>query len=66
MASRICNRILLISCGLIVVFSTKTFRNLDLGIELLLRCKSMEVESLRLIVRRLKRVVVIMQTYVLF
>ena len=32
-ASRICSRSLSISCAIIVVFSTRIFRNLDLGIE---------------------------------
>ena len=33
-ASKICSRSLLISCAIIVVFSTRIFQNLDLGIEL--------------------------------
>ena len=36
-ASRICNRSLFISCVIIVVFSTRIFRNLDLEIEWVLR-----------------------------
>ena len=46
--------------------STRIFWNLDLGIDFVLRCKVMEVESLRCIVNRLKRVVVVRPTYVLF
>ena len=38
---------------------TKIFRNLDLGIKCFLRCKAMELESLRCIVSRLERVVVV-------
>ena len=49
-----------------MVFSTKIFRNLDLGIEWVLRCKAMELESLRCIVIRLERVVVVRPTYILF
>ena len=49
-----------------MVFSTRIFRNLDLGIEWVLRCKAMELESLRCIVSRLERVVVVKRTYVLF
>ncbi len=37
-ASRICSRSLLILCAIIVVFSTRIFRNLHLGIEWVLRC----------------------------
>ena len=40
--SRICSRSLSISCAIIVVFSTRIFRNLDLGIEWILRCKVMD------------------------
>ena len=65
-ASRICSRSLLISSAIIVVFSTRIFRNLDLGIEWLLICKAMELESLRCIVSRLERVVVIRPTCALF
>ena len=55
--SRICSRSLLISCAIIMVFSTRIFRNLDLGIEWVLRCKAPELESLRCIVNRPERVV---------
>ena len=65
-ASRISSRSLLISCVIIVVFSSRIFRNLDLGIEWALRCKAMEQESLRCIVSRLERVVVVRPTYALF
>ena len=47
-------------------FSNRIFRNLDLGIEWVLRYKVMELESLRCLVRRLERVVVVRPTYVLF
>ena len=46
------------------MFSTRIFQNLDLGIEWVLRCKAMELESLRCIVSHPERVVV--PTYVLF
>ena len=49
-----------------MVFSTRIFRNLDLGIEWVLRCKAMELKSLRCIVSRLERVVVVRPTYALF
>ena len=65
-ASRICSRSLFISCAIIVGFSTRIFRNLDLGIECVLRCKAIELESLRCIVSRLERVVVVRPTYALF
>ena len=65
-ASRIRSRSLFISCTIIVVLSTRTFRNLDLGIEWVLRCKAMELESSRCIVSRLERVVVVRPTYALF
>ena len=42
-----------------VVFSTRIFRNLDSGIEWVLRCKAIELESLRCIVSCLERVVVL-------
>ena len=61
-----CNPSLLISCAIIVMFSTRIFRNLDLGIEWVLRYKVMELESLRCIVRSLERVVVVRLTYLLF
>ena len=64
--SRICSRNLLISCAIIVVFSTRIFRNLDLGIERILRCKAMELESLRCIASRLESVIVVKPTYALF
>ena len=47
------------------MFLTRIFRNLDLGIEWVLRCKAMELESLRFIVSRLERVVVVRPTYAL-
>ena len=62
----ICSRSLLILCAIIVVFSSRIFQNLDLGLEWVLRCKAMELESLRCIVSRLERVVVIRPMYVLF
>ena len=65
-ASRICSHSLFIWCDIIVVFSTKIFWNLDLGIEWVLRYKPMELESFRCIVRRLERVVVVRPTYTLF
>ena len=51
-----------------MVFSTRIFRNLDLdlGIEWILRCKAMELESLRCILSLLERVVVVRPTYALF
>ena len=49
-ASRICSYSLSILCAIIVVFSTKIFWKLDLGIEWFLRCKAMELESFRCIV----------------
>ena len=45
---------ILISCAIIVMFSTRTFRNLDLGMEWVLKCKAMELESLRCTVNRLE------------
>ena len=65
-ASRICSRSLFISCAIIVVFSTRIFQSLDLGKECVSRCKAMELESLRCIVSRLERVVVVRPTYALF
>ena len=53
-ASMIYSRCLLISCAIMVVFSTRIFPNLDLGIERLLRYKAREQESLRCIARRLE------------
>ena len=38
-AYRICSRSLSISCAIIMVFSMKIFRNLNLGIEWFLNCK---------------------------
>ena len=49
-----------------MVFSTGIFLNLDLGIEWVLRCKAMELVSLRCIVSRLERVVAVTPTYALF
>ena len=54
-ASRICRRRLLISCAIIVVFLTRIFQNLNLGKEWTLRCKAIELESWRCIVRRLNK-----------
>ena len=48
-----------------MMFLTRILRNLDLGIEWVLRYKAIELESLRCIVRRLERVVVVRPTYVL-
>ena len=64
--SRICSCELLILYAIIVVFLTRIFRNLDFGQEWLLRSRAIELESLRSIVRRLRRVVVVRATYVLF
>ena len=49
-----------------LVFTTRIFRNLDLGIEWILRCKAMELELLRCIVSCFERVVVVRPIYVLF
>ena len=65
-ASRICSHSLFISCAIMVVFSTRIFQNLDLGIEWVLRCKATDLESLQCIVSRLKKVVVVRSTYALF
>ena len=48
------------------MYSTRIFRNLDLGIEWVLRCKAMELKSLRCIACHLERVVVVRPTYALF
>ena len=48
-SSKICSHSLFILCAIIVVFATRIFRNLDLGIKWVLRCKDMELESLRCI-----------------
>ena len=40
--SRICCHSLFISCAIIVVFSTRIFQNLNLGIKCVLKCKAME------------------------
>ena len=53
-------------CVIIVVFSVRIFQNLDFGIEWVVRCKAMELESLRFIVRHLERVILVRPTYVLF
>ena len=66
MDSRIYSRNLSISYAIIVVFSTNIFRNLDLKIEWVLRCKAMELESSKCIVIRLEWVVVVRRTYTLF
>ena len=55
-ASWICSRSLSISCAIIIVFSTRIFRNL--GIEWFLRWKAIELVSLRCILSRQERVVV--------
>ena len=65
-ASWICSRCLFISCVIILVFSTRTFRSFDLGIEWVLRGKAMELESLRCIVSHLERVVVVRTTFALY
>ena len=65
-ASRICRRSLFISCAIIVVLLTRIFRNLDLGIEWVLRCKATELESLRCIGSCVEIVVVVRPTYALF
>ena len=65
-ASRICYRSLSISYVIIVVFSIRIFRNLDVIKEWTLRCTAMELESLRCIVSRLERVVEVRTTYALF
>ena len=49
-----------------MVFSTRIFWNLDLGIECILRSKAMKLESLTCIVRQFERVVVVRPTYALF
>ena len=49
-----------------MVFLTRIFWNMDLGIEWVLRCKAMELESLRCIVNCLEGVVVVRPTYALF
>ena len=49
-----------------MVFSTRIFRNLDFGIEWVLRFKAMELESLRYVVSRHGKVVLIKPTFVLF
>ena len=64
--SRICSGSLSILCTIIVVFSTRIFRHLGFGIEWFLRCKAIELESLRCIVSRLERFVVVRPTYALF
>ena len=48
-----------------MVFSTRIFGNLDLGIEWFLRCKAIELESLRCIEGRVERVVVVRPIYAL-
>ena len=65
-SSRICSRSLSISCAIIVVFSTRIFQNLNLGIEWVLRCKARELKSSRCTVSHLERVVVIRSTDALF
>ena len=60
-ASRICSRNLFISCAIIEFFEI-WIREYNGS----LRCKAMELESLRCIVSRLERVVVVRLTYVLF
>ena len=57
---------LLISCAITVMFSTRIFRNLDLGLEWVLKCKAMELKFLRCIVSRLQSAVEVKPTYVLF
>ena len=48
------------------MFSIRIFRNLDLVIVWVLRCKAMELESLRCVVSHLEKVVVVRPTYILF
>ena len=62
--SRICSRSLLIWCAIIVVFSTRIYQNLDLGRKRLLRYRTMELKSLRCIVRCLENV--LRPMYILF
>ena len=50
---------ILISYVIVVVFSSRIFRNLDLEIEWVLRCKARELKSLRCIVSHLERVRII-------
>ena len=57
---------LLTSYAIMVVFSTRIFQNLDLGIKWVLRCKAMELQSLRCIVSYLVRVLVVRPTYLLY
>ena len=52
--------------AILVMFSTRIFQNLDLGIKWVLRCKAIELESLKYIVSRQERVVVVRPTYALF
>ena len=54
--SRICSRSLLILCPIIVVFLARNFQNLDLAIELDLRCEAIELELLKDIASRSERV----------
>ena len=53
-ASRILSRSLLISLAIILIFSSSIFLNLNVGIQCVLRCKAMGLESLSLIVSRLQ------------
>ena len=64
-ASRICSCSLFSSYAIIVVFLTRNFQNMDLGIEWVLRCNAIELESLRCIVSHLERAVVVRPTYAL-
>ena len=61
-ACRICSHSYLILCAIIAVLSTRIFQHLDLGIEWVLRCKAMKLESLRCIINLLERVVVVRST----
>ena len=49
-----------------MVFATIIFQNVDLGIERVLRCRAMELESLRCIESRLERVIMVRPKYALF
>ena len=54
--SRICSRSLSILCAIIVVFLARNFQNLDLAIELDLRCEAIDLELLKDIASRSERV----------
>ena len=57
-ASMICSRSLFILwCYYIVMLTTRIFQNLDMGIEWILRCKAIELESLKCIVSHLESII---------